>query len=205
MSKTTAADVYNAIRREIITGKIASDELILEQAVAQRFSVNRLTAREALQKLCTEKYLQSFPRKGYLVTDITAEQLVKIQQVRFQIEQLSIRLVIENCSDEQIERLREILRDGGSLDCPEQTVTNLFHLQIARLSGNEYIYDALRPYFDYMTRYAMTAIHANRFSNYVSYHEELVEAMLRRDYNEAVEFLRKDLMLDDLQIGANRP
>lgn len=194
MSKKTAADVYSAIRHEIITGVISSDELILEQSIAQRFEVNRLTAREALQRLCTEKYLRSFPRKGYLVTDITVDQLKKIQQVRFQIESLAIQLVVDNCSDSDIGQLKDILNEQGASDDPDQSITNRFHLQIASLSKNEFIYDALYSYLGYTTRYAMTAIFTNRFSKYVSYHEQIVDAMLRRSTKEAVEWLRKDLL-----------
>lgn len=194
MSKTSAADVYSAIRREIITGVIASNELVLEQAVAQRFEVNRLTAREALQKLCTEKYLKSFPRKGYLVTDITTDQLKKIQQVRFQIESLAVQLVIEKCSDSEITQLKDILKEQDTQDDPDKSITNRFHLQIASLSGNEYIYDALYSYLGYTTRYAMTAILTNRFGQYISYHEQIADAMCRRDRQEALEWLRKDLL-----------
>lgn len=196
MSKISAADIYSAIRHDIITGVIHSSELIREQAVAERFSVNRLTAREALQRLCNEKYLKNFPRKGYLIAEITAQQLKKIKQVRYQIESLAIQTVIQTCSDVQIEQLREILADEDDSGDPDHSITNRFHLQIARLSGNEYIYDDLQKYLGYTTRYAMTAIYANRFSEYVPYHEKIVEAMLHRDTAAACEWLRKDLMLD---------
>jgi DNA-binding GntR family transcriptional regulator len=194
LSKRTSADVYSTIRYEIITGVISSNELILEQAIAQRFEVNRLTAREALQRLCTEKYLRSFPRKGYLVTDISADQLRKIQQVRFQIESLAIRLVIENCTDAEIAQLQDILKEQGASGDPDQSTTNRFHLRIASLSQNEFIYDALYTYLGYTTRYAMTAIFTNRFGGYVSYHEQIADAMLRRSTEEAIEWLRKDLL-----------
>lgn len=194
MPKTTAADIYTAIRREIITGIIPKNQLLLEQEVAQRFSVNRLTAREALQKLCMGKYLKNFPRKGYLVVDITREQLIKIQQVRFQIEALSIRLVIQNCTDQEIGQLKDILSSDGSPWDPDLSVTNRFHLQIAQLSGNEYIYDTLYTFLGYTTRYAMTAVLANRFSGYVDYHDQILDAMLRRNIDEAVEWLHKDLL-----------
>lgn len=194
MSKKTAVDVYTAIRHEIITGVISSDELIVEQAVAQRFEVNRLTAREALQRLCNEKYLRSFPRKGYLVTDITADQLRKIQQVRFQIESLAIQLVVDHCTDSEIAQLKDILKKQGTSDDPDKSITNRFHLKIASLSGNEFIYDALYSYLGYTTRYAMTAIFTNRFSGYVSYHEQIADAIMQRNSAQAIEWLRKDLL-----------
>lgn len=194
MSKKTAVDVYTAIRHEIITGVISSDELIVEQAVAQHFEVNRLTAREALQRLCNEKYLRSFPRKGYLVTDITADQLRKIQQVRFQIESLAIQLVVDHCTDSEIAQLKDILKKQGTSDDPDKSITNRFHLKIASLSGNEFIYDALYSYLGYTTRYAMTAIFTNRFSGYVSYHEQIADAIMQRNSAQAIEWLRKDLL-----------
>ncbi len=195
MPKATAADIYTTIRREIITGGIPPSALLQEQAVAQRFEVNRLTAREALQKLCVGHYLENYPRKGYLVVDITREQLGKIQQVRFRLESLSVKLVIQTCTDQQILELKQILKEGNPTPWnPDASVTTRFHMHMAKLSGNEYIGDILYGLLGSTTRYAMTAIHSNRFPGYVSYHEQIVDAMLQRDEAAAIEWLRKDLL-----------
>jgi DNA-binding GntR family transcriptional regulator len=200
MAKSTTAEVYQVIRDEIISGVIRSDHIILELAVAERFGISKLSAREALQRLCNEKFLKNFPRKGYLVTDISASQMKKLQQVRYQIESFAIRLVTQNCDCKEILKLHDILSESAEGHDPLETINNRFHLQIARLAGNEYICDALAPFLGYATRYAKTAVFAKHFSAYRFYHDDIVKSMLCRDANAALEALRIDLMLDEKDI-----
>lgn len=200
MKKQAVAEAYQTIRDEIIGGVTRSEQIILEQGVAERFGISKLAAREVLQRLCNDKYLKSFPRKGYLVTDITAVQLRKIQQVRYQLEALAIRLVIKRCGDEEIRQLYDIINCSAEGLDPHDSVSSRFHLKLAQLSGNEYIGDALYTYLGYTSRYALTAVFANRFSDYRAYHADLVHALLLRDVPAALEALRRDIMLGEKDV-----
>ena len=200
MSKKSSTEAYQSIRDEIIGGVIRSDQIILEQVVAQRFAISKLAAREVLQRLCNEKYLKSFPRKGYLVTDITATQLRKIQQVRFQIESFAIRLIIENCAEADIKKLYDILSGPSETQDPLESISSRFHLLLATLSQNEYIYDALRTCLGYTSRYALTAVRAKQFKEYRDSHVQIIDAILAKDVAAATSALRLDLLLKESDV-----
>ena len=91
MKEKLADAVYGKIRDAIMTGELASDELIQEQRVADRYGISKITAREVLQRLCHDKYLKSFPRKGYLIVDLSPAQLNMLQKLRYQVEALALK------------------------------------------------------------------------------------------------------------------
>ena len=86
MKEKLADAVYGKIRDAIMTGELASDELIQEQRVADRYGISKITAREVLQRLCHDKYLKSFPRKGNMIVDLSLAQLIMLQKLRYQVE-----------------------------------------------------------------------------------------------------------------------
>ena len=73
MKKSISDKVYQQVRDSIITGEITNREIILEQVIANKFGISKITARSILQRLCHEKYLTSY-HKGYLINEITALQ-----------------------------------------------------------------------------------------------------------------------------------
>lgn len=193
-------EILNSIRSEILNGSFKRGELILEQPIAEKYSISKITAREILQKLCHEKYLISYPRKGYLIYDITPEECKKIQQVRYHIESLSIKLIIKNASNDEILKLKSVLRQTSDSSTPYSSINSKFHLYMAELSGNQYIYDTLYSYIGYVARFANTSPVFNGFTIEGTMHTEIIDALLKRDYSMAVEYLRKDLMLSEEDI-----
>jgi Transcriptional regulators len=200
MKNSLADNVYTKIRDSIIAGEVSSREPILEQAVADQYGISKLTAREILQRLCHEKYLNSFPRKGYLISEITPEQCHKIQQVRFQVEAFALRLIVKFASSKGLDSLKMISdQESGSKD-PYQTANSRFHLGLAELSGNQYIYDVVYPYIGYIARYAVMGIRYGRFSQDRNYHSEIIDALEAHDIEAAQRYLRLDLQLEESDI-----
>ncbi|AGC67082.1 transcriptional regulator [Thermoclostridium stercorarium subsp. stercorarium DSM 8532] len=200
MSQSVSDKVYEILRDSIITGKISNREVLLEQSIADEYGISKITARGILQKLCHEKYLICYPRKGYLVNEITPEQCRKIQQLRYQIEALALRLIARQNPGKGLATLKEILEQQDDSKDPYQTINTRFHLALAKLSGNEYIYDVLYPYLGYVARYAITSIERGRFSPENNFHREIVFSLENNDINAALNFLRLDLQLDEDEI-----
>ncbi|MDF2672397.1 MAG: transcriptional regulator [Clostridiales bacterium] len=197
MIEKKTEEILNSIRSEILNGSFQRGELVLEQRIAEKYSISKLTAREILQKLCHEKYLISFPRKGYLIYEITPEECKKIQQVRYYIESLSIKLIIKNTSDNDILRLKDVLDEATDSSTPYSSVNSKFHLYMAKLSENQYIYDTLFSFIGYVARFANTSPVFNGFTIEGTMHNEIIAALLKRDYAETIEYLRQDLLLSE--------
>lgn len=201
MKEKLADTVYNKIRDAIMTGELTSSDMIQEQAVADQYHISKITAREVLQRLCHDKYLKSFPRKGYLLLDITPAQSRMLQQVRYQVEALALRLIVRTASDEEIDQLAAILAEQqtGSRHDPYATVNSRFHLQIGRMSKNPYLYDSMYSFLGLISRYAIT-VGQGQISENPVHHLELVDALRRRDEAAALEELRLDLQLEKSEV-----
>lgn len=195
MKPTRTETIYEALRDAIVTGTLPKGELILEQSVAEQHGISKVTAREILQRLCSGKYLIAYPRKGYLINEITDLQCKQIQQVRFQIEALALRLVIRTCTEAQILSLSDILRQEQTTHDPYNTLNSRFHLGIAQLSGSPYIHDTLYSFMGPISRYAITNASTGGFGPEDNCHSAIVQALLRRDQEGAMACLLDDLHL----------
>ena len=196
MKEKLADSVYGKIRQAIISGALSSDELIQEQGVADQYGISKITAREVLQRLCHDHYLKSLPRKGYLLLEISPAQLNMIQKVRYQVEALALREIIRRCTDEEIDQLEAVLNTpSDSQYDPYSTVNSNFHLQLARMCKNPYLYDTLYSFIGSVCRYAMT--NGASIVNQVDepHHHQIIQALRNRDMDLAAEELRLVLQL----------
>lgn len=196
MKQKLADAVYGKIRDAIMTGELSSDELIQEQRVADQYGISKITAREVLQRLCHDKYLKSFPRKGYLIVDLSPAQLNMLQKLRYQVEALALKEIVRHCPDGQLDELQAILDiPSPPQHDPYGTVNSRFHLQIARMSGNPYLYDTMYGFIGLICRYAMT-IGKGAVPDTDDHHRQMLHALRRRDILGALEELRLDLQLE---------
>lgn len=187
--------VYHALLNSICSGEISHNDLIMEQAIATQYGISKLTAREILQRLCHDKYLQSYPRKGYVILTITPEQCKQIQQVRYQLEAFCLRQIIHIATSEEINELRILSQHTTThIDNPYDSPNSRFHLSLARFTKNEYIYDSIYQYLGFVTRCITSFAYPDPVEN-DPLHDLIIDALLQRKEDLALEYLRQDLRL----------
>jgi len=153
--------VEERIRLMILSGELKSGDMLPPEAeLARQFSVSRTTLREALRSLTTQGLIYKVPgsRGGNFVESVNHHSLgavvidsvhnllklgsinfAEVAEVRQQLEIPSVRLAATNRSDEDLERLRDIVRrqKEASVDDPEvPKLDQQFHSLIAEASGN---------------------------------------------------------------------
>src|SRR4051812_1969029 len=74
--------IYLALRKDILTLALAPREVLVESALAHRFKVSKAPVREALAVLQRDGLVEALPRKGYLVTQVTIDDLHELFEVR---------------------------------------------------------------------------------------------------------------------------
>jgi len=188
MSEKASDRIFSALQARIIQGEFGLNGVLTELNVAADYGVSRGTAREVLQRLCQEKYLISHPRKGYFIYNLSQKDLVDITEVRFALEKISLRLIIENCSDEQILSLRKYSAETDTRLHPDKSVSAQFHLAMAEISGNMFLHDALVNIVNTAIRIAFSG--PEREIN----HQAIVDALLARDLDEATRLLQLDIL-----------
>jgi DNA-binding GntR family transcriptional regulator len=188
MAEKLSEKIYSQLRREIEAGKIDGRTILSECQLATEFNVSKAPVRDALHLLCSQGYLISLPRKGYMVNIFTAEDINQIQVIRRELEKLSARLVIERAADAEIESLRTLISDGCDAKTASETSNAMFHMKLAELSGNKYLPGILSElvYKASQTQLGSSYVKPNR-------HEEIVKALLERNLSKAEALIESDI------------
>ena len=201
MAGSLSEKVFIVLRDRILDGAMKPNLFYTEQAVADELSISKATARDVLHRLCFAGYMERHPRKGYSVNMVLGEEFMQVQQVRFAVESLCVKLVIRNCSSDDIRSLMRYAPRSTTLNAAGANVTNemqnqKFHTEIAVLSKNQAAKNIVFDTASISTRAAHNFQYLQNTPPEHS-HEALVEAMLERDTERALYILRKHLGLDN--------
>lgn len=93
---TTAVErVADAVRAEILSGALAADEPLREEAASERYGVSRHTVRAAFQRLVAERLAVAAPYRGVRVASFDRETIIALQQLRAALEVEAVRIAGE--------------------------------------------------------------------------------------------------------------
>jgi DNA-binding GntR family transcriptional regulator len=101
--------IYDRIKQEILLGNVCPGSRVLEGRLAKQLNVSRTPVREALHVLEMEGFLESFPRVGYRVRQITWEEAIEINEIRAVLEPLAARKAIESEDQTYLDTLEQVL------------------------------------------------------------------------------------------------
>jgi DNA-binding GntR family transcriptional regulator len=82
----TSAIVAQHLRQAILAGEIAAGSKLRQDAVALRYQVSQVSAREAFRLLVAEGLLVAEPRRGVTVAPLSAEEAQEITDLRVMLE-----------------------------------------------------------------------------------------------------------------------
>ncbi len=193
--------IYKRMKTDLMLGRLDRDEMYNEQTFADMYGCSRTPAREAAGRLVNEGYLNKYPSKGYLIRVPGEAEVRELRECRLVLESAVAEKIIEKASDEQIRGLAQL--PAGEAD-DILYVNNLhFHLQMARLAGNEKMAEMIEDLLYLLVR----PLVASRYSSYADYvsqvkeggdpltpgHRAIIEALLERDADKAKRLLREDI------------
>lgn len=195
MTKRSSDIIYSELRKRILDGEYGRGKFIGERDLAEEFQVSRAPIRDALQRLSQEGYLISEPRKGHSVNRISAEHLLQIQQLRFQLESLTLSLLIKNASDESLDTLALKKNDSNNTN-PYRTDNTFFHHELAKLTGNESLANIVYRYLGDCS----LAVFQNPeiVKQETNYHVKILDAIKERNFKQAQFYLAKDLQIEQI-------
>lgn len=189
MAERLSEKIYKRIKEDIDNGIIDGRTFLSESQLAKRFGTSKAPVRDALHLLCSQGYLISYPRKGYMINMFTADEINQIQVIRRQLEKLCVKLAIEKASDEEILSLREFTKEQSGTTDPMMTNNTQFHIRLAELTGNKYLPDILR---NLLYKASQAAI---KNQSDLDRHNHIIEALLARDLEAAESSLEEDITL----------
>lgn len=145
---TMAALAAEALRSMILSGELVPGDRLPENGLTAQLGVSRSPLREAMSVLEQEGLIVQVPRRGAIVTPLTAHDIYEIYTLREQLEELAIRLGVPAPDDSRLDRLRAAytaLEDATGDDQSEHTrLAFEFHLALIGLAGHRRLEDAFR-------------------------------------------------------------
>lgn len=105
---STAQQVANAIRDQLLRGEVAPGARLRDEAIAGTLGVSRNTVREAMQILASEGLVRRSLHRGAVVSELTPRELADVYQARRVIELAGVRGA-RQAPPEWIHSLHEIL------------------------------------------------------------------------------------------------
>ena len=103
--------VLDALRRAIVSGRLAPGERLIERQLIEMMGVSRTVIREALRQIEAEGLIEIIPNKGPVVRALSADEARDLYRIRAVLEGLAARLCAENASEVMLANLEAALKD----------------------------------------------------------------------------------------------
>lgn len=84
--RTLSERVFDIVREQIVSGRLATETPIRQDALAAELGVSKIPLREALARLEQEGLLTSQANRGFFVQPLSAAQVEEIYELRLAIE-----------------------------------------------------------------------------------------------------------------------
>lgn len=192
--------VYHYIKSMILSGAIRGGEKIPEEKVAQQFGVSRTPIREALNRLEEYGLITIKPRSYAVVVALDPREAGQLAIIRSQLETLAVSLLTECGTDEDFRELALLAKECNALIAEGDIATtfekdSLLHLEIARRTGNRHLYEICEKLDAKVQLLRLVLrIPLEKLKLYVKHHDEIVEAMKRRDKESAVALMKHHII-----------
>ena len=76
-------NVFDHLRKEIMSCELKPGTKIFEQNLAERFQVSKSPVRDALQRLQEQGLIDVIPRKGYRIRPISVTDAIELYEDHF--------------------------------------------------------------------------------------------------------------------------
>lgn len=196
---TLHGEVAERIRTMIAQGTLAPGSRVPEKTLCEQFGVSRTPLREALKVLAHEGFVELLPNRGARVAKLTKETLKNTFEVMQSLEALAGELAGERITEAELTNIEalhyQMLSHYKSGNMPEYLLANQqIHEAIVVASQNDVLIDVYKNLNHRVRRVRFTAELSNDYwSQAVSEHESMIEALRARDGATLGEILRRHL------------
>jgi len=198
---TLTDQALKVIREAIRNGKLKPGDRLVETQLAEEMQISRFPIREALRYLEKEGLVETRPFKGTYVAQLTEKDMEELYSLRSSLEELAVRILIENLDENKIEKLEAIFQSmqkasqSGNLD--KMISEDLrFHQTVCQLSGHRKLLEVWLTLVNQLR--VFLSIEKDFFESayqYVSTHHPILEAIKRRNKKSAEKAIRDHLKL----------
>ena len=167
--------VFKKLQHDIINGKFSpKSKFPPERDLAQKYSVSRVTIREAVNRLSQLGLVKTLPQNGTYVTDflvdasfqllieimnnsktIDTHMLISLTEFRRLCEVFTIKTLARNITPKGIEKLRSIMKAQKQAKADSKKMSELhyeMHYMFSKLADNivvQLLFNSFKPIYKY--------------------------------------------------------
>lgn len=184
-------NIYDSVRADILTCRLAPGEEMREQALAARFAVSRAPIRDALLRLEKERLVTVTPRQGYRVNPISLSDAADLFELRIVLEPACASVAAKQAPDDILRSLDGFRRLSRGRDFIEYN--RAFHAALAHASGNRRMAEAVCNLIDQaerLVRVSLASVKGRDTAQLVAEHAAIIDAIQERDARRAARVVR---------------
>lgn len=199
--KTRTQLVVETLREKILSGEITAGQPLRQAALAEELNVSRIPVREALLQLEAEGLVSFEPHKGATATELNADQVDELFELRAMLECDLLAASIPNLTDEtlaQATALLERLDNALGKENAANTWSELnsdYHNCLYSAAGRPQTQDLVNTLNKNADRYIrMHLLWAGGISKAESEHNDLLALCKARNIDGAVQLLKQHIL-----------
>jgi GntR family transcriptional regulator, rspAB operon transcriptional repressor len=193
--------VYKQIKQDILLRKIKFGERISEQGLCKKYEVSRTPVREAIQMLDADGLVENKSHHYTKIIKLSKNDERDLVQIRMILETVSLIEISKHFSVDDYNELMgfhdrcvQALEKGDVVELEQ--ADSRFHLELARRSGNTFLYDAYRRIDAKLSLLQnIESFQKDRSSSVVAMHTTILKCLQDKDLDGAVHHIRNHIWL----------
>jgi DNA-binding GntR family transcriptional regulator len=191
--------VYDHLRAEILAGRLEPGTELAEVALAEQLGVSRGPLREAIGRLASEGLVTVRPRRGAVVSSLSAEEFLQLYQVREALELMAVKLAVPRLGPDDIAALQALIDEMSARAERKQVgeffeANTAFHARLVDASGNAKLVDMYRQLLDQLGRYRKRSLQLRgNLQRSVAEHAAILRAAKRGDAERAAHLMSEHI------------
>ena len=184
-------DVYVSLKQDILWLRLKPKTMLTETYLAEIYKTSKTPIREALSMLVRDELVSVFPRKGYMVTDVSLNDMRDMHQYRYILENANLVHAVKYATKEQLDHLDEL----AELDryyteeephfSKEVTCNNAFHFYLAEMTGNRILLKQLTDTLEKLQRIMYFVAEKDYMFRGCEEHHQLVRHIADKELKKA--------------------
>jgi DNA-binding GntR family transcriptional regulator len=195
--------VVRHLRDQIVKGELNAGQRLNENHLSSQIGVSRPPLREAFRILEHERLVESIPRKGARVTELTLEDFQHVCQAREMIECYAIDL-LEELQIRDVPHLEQALDEASAVSIPSDNdpekqllyfrAFSHFHVKLVDSAGNYWLSHFYHAIASNLARYQFMYFSIEGAARRSTHqHQQVIDNIRQGAYGEAKACLKAHL------------
>lgn len=192
--------VYESLRDAVVEGRYEPGEKLIQEQVADQLGVSRTPVRDALNRLAHEGLVRAVHGSGYLVSDLTDQDITEVFQVRERLETLALGMSCGKLDRLQVARIRTLIEEMAAADATDAgaqfDLNRRFHQAMIEPCGNRFLLMLLDQLWDHPVSRRITRSYIHDEENIglmLDEHQRILQASLDDDRERLLHLSREHM------------